>query len=442
MRQKTLFQEFLKYIVSNICGMIGLSCYILADTYFISKGIGADGLTALNLALPIYSLVHGSGLMLGMGGAVRYSILRGQNDKAADKIFSNTISLAIILGIIFIFAGIFFSKPIAAALGASGNVFYAANIYLKVILLFAPAFLINNILLCFARNNGNPKLSMTAMLAGSFSNIIMDYLFIFPLHMGILGAVLATGFAPLIGIGILCGCKTAQKNKFSWRDFHISAGLTIKIVSVGIPSFVTEIASGIVMIVFNFIFLRFRGNIGVAAYSVVANLWIVVISIYTGLAQGMQPMVSRAFGCKDQKSMIKILNYATISILLLSACIYLVFFLAAEPIVSAFNSEGDLVLQKIAVSGLKLYFTAILFAGWNIMLSVYLASMEKVLPAHIISLARGFFLIIPLEFFLSFLWGIKGVWLSCLVTEGIVCAAGVIIIFKFKKMLWKNNIIS
>ena len=160
MRQKTLFQEFLKYIVSNICGMIGLSCYILADTYFISKGIGADGLTALNLALPIYSLVHGSGLMLGMGGAVRYSILRGQNDKAADKIFSNTISLAIILGIIFIFAGIFFSKPIAAALRASGNVFYAANIYLKVILLFAPPFLITNISLCYARNNGNPKLSI------------------------------------------------------------------------------------------------------------------------------------------------------------------------------------------------------------------------------------------------------------------------------------------
>ena len=80
MKVKTLRREFFQYVILNICGMIGLSCYILADTFFISNGLGANGLTALNLAIPIYSFIHGSGLMFGMGGATKYSIYRGQKD--------------------------------------------------------------------------------------------------------------------------------------------------------------------------------------------------------------------------------------------------------------------------------------------------------------------------------------------------------------------------
>ncbi len=94
MKEKTLLKEFFQYIILNICGMIGLSCYILADTFFISNGLGTNGLTALNLAIPIYSFIHGSGLMFGMGGATKYSIYRGQKeDNNANKVFSTTIYL-------------------------------------------------------------------------------------------------------------------------------------------------------------------------------------------------------------------------------------------------------------------------------------------------------------------------------------------------------------
>ena len=92
MEPKTLLKEFSQYVILNICGMIGLSCYILADTFFVSNGLGANGLTALNLAIPIYSFVHGSGLMFGMGGATKYSIYRGQKEyKNADISFSSAI---------------------------------------------------------------------------------------------------------------------------------------------------------------------------------------------------------------------------------------------------------------------------------------------------------------------------------------------------------------
>ena len=181
METKTLLKEFSQYVILNICGMIGLSCYILADTFFVSNGLGANGLTALNLAIPIYSFVHGSGLMFGMGGATKYSIYRGQKEyKNADISFSSAIYIMSALAVIFMLTGILFSGQLTRLLGADKNVYHMTKTYIQVILLFAPAFMANDALICFVRNDGNPKLSMLGMLTGSFSNIILDYIFNFP----------------------------------------------------------------------------------------------------------------------------------------------------------------------------------------------------------------------------------------------------------------------
>ena len=436
MKSKTLFKKFFKYTTLNVFGMIGLSCYILADTFFISKGLGANGLTALNLAIPIYSFVHGSGLMLGIGGATKYSIFRGQkNYKSANKVFSNTLYLTVSLAVIYIFMGIFLSRKFTLLLGADSEVFDMTKIYLQVILLFAPAFMMNDILLCFVRNDGNPRLSMAAMTIGSLSNIVLDYIFIFPLKLGILGAVLATGFAPIISIGIMSRHFITKQNNFHLEKTKISYDLIVNIISLGVSSLIIEVASGIVIIVFNIVIFKLQGNIGVAAYGVVANLSIVVISIYTGIAQGIQPIISKAYGSGDKNSIIQILKYAIITMFLISICIYLVFLFVSNPIVKIFNNEENIQLQQIAVMGLKLYFTAIPFTGFNIIISMYFISTEKVLPAQVVSLLRGFFIIIPMTFLLSFLAGIIGVWLTYPITESIVALIGIIIYKKVNKNL-------
>ena len=176
MKKKHCFQEFIRYTFLNVMGMIGLSCYILADTFFISKGLGANGLAALNLAIPVYSFINGSGLMLGMGGATKYSILKGQQSaENADRIFTNTIYAAAVLAAVFMAAGLFGSKELAVLVGADAQTFEMTDIYLKVILLFAPAFIFNQVFVCFVRNDGRPRLSMAAMLIGSFSNIILHF---------------------------------------------------------------------------------------------------------------------------------------------------------------------------------------------------------------------------------------------------------------------------
>lgn len=434
MKEKTLLKEFFEYITLNICGMIGLSCYILADTFFVSKGLGANGLTALNLAIPVYSFVHGSGLMFGMGGATKYSICRGQKDyKNANKAFSNTMYLMSALAFIFVLTGIFFSGNLTALLGADSTVFDMTKTYLQVILLFAPAFMANDTLLCFVRNDGNPRLAMAAMLTGSFSNIILDYIFIFPLNMGIFGAVLATGFAPVISLILLSKHLFTKQNQFHFKRVKPAFRLTGNIISLGIPSLITEVASGIVMIIFNAIILRLQGNVGVAAYGVVANLSLVVTSIYTGIAQGTQPILSRLYGHGDRENTTQILKYAMKTMLVISCCIYLLFLFAANPIVGAFNSEQNVLLQQIAVTGAKLYFAAIPFVGFNIIISAYFTSTEKVLPAQIVSLSRGFVLIIPMAFVMSLLLKMTGVWLSYPITESLVSLAGVILYRKSAK---------
>ncbi len=387
MKAETLLKEFFRYVILNICGMIGLSCYILADTFFISNGLGANGLTALNLAIPIYSFIHGSGLMFGMGGATKYSIYRGQKEcKNADKCFSNTMSIMFIMAVIFMLTGIFFSEKLTILLGADKGVFSMTKTYLQVILLFAPAFMANDTLTCFVRNDGNPKLSMIGMLTGSFSNIILDYIFIFPLNMGIFGAVLATGLAPVISLFILSNHWFTKQNQFHLVRITPSFRLAGTIISLGAPSFITEMSSGIVMIVFNTIILHLHGNIGVAAYGVVANLSLVVISIYTGIAQGTQPILSRIYGYGESENQKKILRYALKTMLVISCGIYLIFLFSANSIVSVFNSEQNIQLQQIAETGLKLYFTAIPLVGFNIIISSYFTSTEKALPAQIISL--------------------------------------------------------
>ena len=142
----TAFTEFMQYTALNVLGMIGLSCYILADTFFVSKGLGADGLAALNLAIPVYSFIHGTGLMLGIGGATKYSILKGQKMSCdTNTVFTNTVYNGILVAFIFMAAGFFLSGDITSLLGADTAVFSMTKTYLRVIMLFAPAFILNDI---------------------------------------------------------------------------------------------------------------------------------------------------------------------------------------------------------------------------------------------------------------------------------------------------------
>ncbi|MEE1014960.1 MAG: MATE family efflux transporter [Lachnospiraceae bacterium] len=427
-------KEFIRYVSLSILGQLGISCYILADTFFISKGLGANGLTALNLAIPIYNFIFGCGLMLGVGGATKFSILKGiKHLRETDEIYSNTVILTILLSLVFVMLGLFGARELALLLGADEATLEMTTTYLRWILIFAPVFMMNAVLQCFVRNDEAPNLVMFAMLAGSFANIILDYIFIFPMQMGIFGAVIATGFSPVISMLVMMPHWLKKKNTFHFVKAMIKRKNVMQITSLGFPSLLAQVSGGIVMIIFNMLILRLEGNVGVAAHGVVANISIVVTALYTGLAQGMQPLLSTYYGVDDKGNIRKTMNYGQITMLVISAVIYGILFIFAPQVTDVFNSEGNQVLQKIAEIGLKLYFTSNIFVGFNTVSATFFTSVEKALPAHILSLLRGLVLIIPLAFIMSALWGMNGIWMSFPVAEAVTAIVGFFIYLKIFK---------
>ncbi len=428
MKQQSCFQEFIQYTTLSVLGTLGVSCYILADTFFVAKGLGTNGLAALNLAIPVYNFIHGTGLMLGMGGATRFSICKSQDKKEkVNRIYTNTIYLAIIFSAVFIMLGFFFSDRLARLLGADAYILQITNIYLRWLLLFSPAFILNDVLLCFVRNDGNPRLSMIAMMIGSFANIALDYFFIFPMQMGIFGAVFATGLSPVISIVMMLPHWARGENTFCFVKMKIKANTVGRILSLGIPSLIAQLSAGVVMITFNTIILKIEGNTGVAAYGIIANISLVVVGVYTGIAQGVQPLISRFYGKGNNSQVQEVLRYAMTVMLIISCALYLLVFVFAQSIVAVFNNENNLELQHIAVTGIKLYFISSAFVGYNIILSIFFTSVEKTLPAHILSMLRGLVLIIPMAFILSALFGMTGVWLAYTVTELTAAIPGYVI---------------
>ena len=428
MKNAVYLKEFTKYTSLNIIAMLSLSCYILADTFFISIGIGAYGLASLGFAMPIFGIVFGCGLMLGIGGATKYTILRSQNDvEGANRIFTNTMLLMLGFAGFFVICGVFFAAAVTSVFGAGGEVFYMTKIYLQVILIFSPIFMATSVLVCFVRNDGAPRLAMIVMVVNSFMNIWLDYIFIIQQEMGMFGAALATGLANLLGFAILSCYFIMGRNAFHLIYCKITMADSLGVFAAGLPSLVTEISISVVIVVFNTIIFGLSGNIGVAAFGVIANILVVIISIYNGIAQGIQPLVSKYYGYGDTVKAKLILRYALVLMAGLSAAIYFAIFFGAHQIAGIFNSEQNELLQMLAVTGMRIYFTGGIFAGFNIIISIYFTSTENPRPAHIISMLRGFIVILPLVFMLSAIGGITGVWLTFPAAESIVCVIGCVL---------------
>lgn len=188
------------YVSQNILGMIGISIYVLADTFFISIAEGAGGITALNLVLPLYSLIYGIGAMLGIGSAIRFNILRARHEKSADDYFSGAIIYALLFGICFMILGAFFPDKIVELFGGDEEIIAIGTPYTRIFMLFAPFFMWNHVCNAFVRNDGNPSLAMKATLFSSLFNIVMDYILMFPLGLGMAGAALATAISPIVAV--------------------------------------------------------------------------------------------------------------------------------------------------------------------------------------------------------------------------------------------------
>lgn len=425
-------KQFARYVSQNILGMVGVSLYILADTFFISMAEGTDGITALNLVLPLYAVIYAIGAMVGVGSAIRYTIHKAQGDIEARRYFSNAIFWVFIFSIPFVLIGGFFPSAIMEVLGGDSTIVAVGTPYTRVFMVFTPFFMINSTINAFVRNDNDPSLAMAATLFSSLFNIVFDYILMFPLGMGMTGAALATGFSPVIGVAI-CGIHFLKKKNtltFVWQLPSLKR--LISSCQLGISAFVGELSSGVTTAVYNWLILEIAGNVGVAAYGVVANTALVATSMFNGIAQGSQPLISEAYGKGDMKSTNKVLKLSLITAIVMALVILAGIVVFAEPIVAIFNSEQSVELATYAVVGIKLYFIGFIFAGINIAGCGYLSATGQAKGAFIASISRGFVAIVVCAIIMAMVLGMTGVWLSFAVAE-IVTFLVLLLMLKKKK---------
>ena len=423
-----LTKQFFKYVSQNIFGLLGTSCYILADTYFIAQAAGTDGVTLLNLCLPIYNLIFAFGSMIGLGAATRYAILRAQGDARAQRYFSNAIFSVCILAVPFMLVGIFRPDGLLRLMGGDADIVALGMNYARIFLMFTPFFMCNYVVSSFVRNDGDPSLAMVATLSGSLFNVVFDYIFIFPMGLGLPGAALATAISPILSIAVCSAHFIKKSNTITFVRKAPSVRLLAQSCQLGISGFVGELSSGVTTTVFNFLLLRLAGNVAVAAYGVVANFALVATAIFNGVAQGAQPLVSQCYGKNEMAGARKLLLLGCGTALGLAALLYGVVFGYTDALTALFNSENSALMAEFAHSGMRIYFVGYFFAGCNIVAAGYLGAVNRPAEASITSLCRGMVAIVVCSLVLSALFGMNGVWAAFPVSEAIPLALTVFLL--------------
>ena len=410
-------KTFLKYLIPSVGGMLGVSLYVLGDTMIVGRGIGSVGLAALNISIPMINVFHGLGLLFGMGASTAISISRGRGDKRqVNNIFTISILLSLMVGIFFVLVRIFFLDELSLLLGASKDTFKMSTGYLGVLMTFSPMFLLNYTLNVLVRNDGNPNLSMYGMLTGSIVNVILDYIFIMKFGWGMPGAALATCISPMLGLIILSFHFFLKKNKMKLTRINLSFNILKRITSNGFASFVIEVSAGVVIFIFNKVIIDLTGDIGVSAYSIIANLSLIATAIFTGVGQAIQPIVSVNFGAKKMDRVYEAGKLAIFTSLIIGGIFYLTGLLFPEFLVSIF-SKGDKELLDITVKGIRIYFLAFIFMGVNIAITSYLQSKEYAKASMLLSLSRGFICILAFLLILPRIFGLTGVWVTMPLAE-------------------------
>lgn len=430
-------KKFLKFVLQSIAGMVGVSVYILADTFFISIHSGADGLTVLNLVLPIYGLIYAIGAMIGIGSATRYAIRKAMGDKNIDFYFTHALLWDIIISVPFILLGIIAPEWVLKIMGANQAIADLGINYIRIVLINTPFFMMNYAFTAFARNDNATTIAMIGSLSGSIFNIVFDYIFMFPMNWGLAGAALATAFSPVVTMFVCCthylheDIRKIKIRLFPSAVIHEEKNYTnikfqrttpsihhlFSCCKLGISAFVGEISSAVTTTVFNILILGIAGNIGVAAYGVIANISIVAMSIFNGVSQGVQPLISNSYGSNDKKQVRQLLKLTMGLGLLVEIIIIASAWGATDFLIGIFNSEGNKELVLYAHSGMRLYFLGYIIAGMNIILIAYYSATDKASLAFIASILRGAIAITICAIVMSKIWGINGIWLSFLAAE-------------------------
>lgn len=408
----------------TLLSMISIVILNFSDGAFIGHGAGAEALAAVNIAAPIFNLMTGLAIMFGIGCSVVVSIhlARGHN-KAANINTTQAIIGTVVVALLM--AGFILSdvERTCMLFGSSELLAPLAGSYLKWIALSSPLVMLDIMLRFMVRLDGSPTYAMVCSVSASILNIILDYVFIFPCGWGLEGAAIATsisfslsGLAQIFYMVFLTKTLHLYRLKASLKSLRLSLRNIGYQMRMGFSVMLAEVAVSGAVIAGNYIFVRYLGESGVAAYSVACYCFPIIFMFASAIVQSGQPIVSFAYGQGNQprlrESRRLMMGWAIGSGVVLTVLMYLLI----PELTLLFLEESDPAYQ-ICVTGMPYFTSGILLVTLNIVYIGYLQSIEKSKRATVFTLLRGFVLVIPCFVLMPMWLGIKGIWLAIPVSE-------------------------
>lgn len=421
-------KEFFKYVVPSVAAALVMALYIVVDGIFVGRGVGESALASVNIAIPFTTLIIAIAMMLTMGGAAITSIRMGRGDREqANQSFMTSGLMVLIFSVIVAALGILFPSGIARLSGASPMLETGTAVYIRYYSMFVVFACMSMTIATFVKNDSNPNLALWGMIAGAASNIFLDWLFIFPLQMGIKGAAIASGLGQLISLIILSTHFIRRKGKLRIRRTELQPSLMGKIAKRGLPELITQMSQPITILCYNIVVMSTLGEIGVSAFAVICYLLTLIIGVFVGVSQGIQPLISRSFGEKDVVSERYYFRAGVIANVTLSVAVYLLLMFFGDSIIGIFNDNTRLI--SIAHHASKMYGLSFVLAAVNIICATYFLSTKRTRQALVISVSRSVLFNVVLIPLLPHLFGVSAIWYGIVAAELItmVIAAGIVI---------------
>ncbi|MCF7913416.1 MAG: MATE family efflux transporter [Candidatus Cloacimonetes bacterium] len=402
-----------KLAVPAMVGMFVMALYNIVDTIFVGRFVGTNAIAGLTVAFPMQMIVMGFGIMNGIGSAALISISLGErNQDKANKIFHNSLLMALFLGLFFTITIQVFLDKVILLFGASPEVLPLTRQYLRIIMLGSTfqiaAMTGNNVI----RAEGQAKIAMISMVSGAVLNIILDAVFILIFKMGVqgvaIGTVAAQIFQTIYQYIYFKSRKSSMLYKFCFREFNPQ--IVYNIVRIGVASFFRNIAGSLMMIIFNNVLRHYGGALALAAAGVMFRFLHFTFMPVVGIAQGMQPIVGYNFGAQRLDKVIKAWKISSIRASMISIFAFVIVMAFPHLIISIFTTDKELI--ELAAHGIRIMFAGSFVIGFQVVGATFFQAINKALPSFILSVSRQLLILIPLLLVLPRYMGLNGAWLA------------------------------
>lgn len=434
LEKKITIGSLLKYTFPTIIMMVFFSTYTIIDGMFISNFVGSDALAATNIVFPVINILIGIGIMFATGGSaiVAKSMGEGEIDSAREKFTFITI-VSVVVGLVVEIVCILFLKDIIYLLGSTDILYPYAKDYLLYMLLFTPFIILKVYFDYFLVTAGAPKLGLASSVSGGILNIILDYVFIVNLDLGVAGAALATCIGYILPSIVAIIYFFNKKNMLHFVKPKKDINAITQSCSNGMSEMVNQISSGVTTFLFNIVIIKFLGEDGIAAVTVILYMQFLLNSAFLGFVSGVSPRISYNYGKKDSIELHKLLKYSLIIIGVFGVGIFLLSTVVSDTLISLFASK-DTHLYSITLNGFMIFSISFVFSGINIFASGMFTAYSNGKVSAIISLLRTFIFFVIGIVILPSLFGLNGVWLVVPIANILTSIISFIYMYKYKKV--------